>query len=168
MPLSKFLIVQILQSFEWYDESMQLSLKNLGWPTLSRPEAMVLIYVNSGVNKPAEIARQLGLTRQAVHTTVRMLVRRRIVKLVQDPSDGRIKTVELTELGEAMRTDGRRIAKAIAKKLGQRIGAGNLEALERAYEMDWGPPITCPIENGGPSPKMREFLKASRKARAGA
>ena len=110
------------------------------------------------------IARQLGLTRQAVHTTVRLLINRGIVQLAQDPGDGRIKTVELTELGTAMRMDAQRIARTIADRLGERIGQSNLDALERAHACDWGPPEVCEIANGGPSARMLALLRQPKQA----
>ena len=51
-----YLIVPLLQGFEWFDESLQRSLQARGWPQLTQPESSVMIHVILGINRPAEIA----------------------------------------------------------------------------------------------------------------
>lgn len=166
MISSSFLVVQLLQAFEWFDESLQLSLRELGWPPVTRPESMVMMHVTIDVVRPAEIARSLRLTRQAVHSTIAGLVDRGICELVPDPSDGRVKILQLTEMGAAMRRDAQKIANAITDSLRQRVGAEQLNALGLALNRDWGDPVVAQIE-GGPDAFFREKLRvmASRNKR---
>ncbi len=169
MTSSSFLIVQLLQAFEWFDESLQLSLREQGWPPVTRPESMVLMHVTIDIVRPAEIARSLRLTRQAVHSTIGGLVDRGICELVPDPKDGRVKIVQLTEMGAAMRRDAQKIANGLSDVLRDRLGAERMDALSATLDREWGPPVVAPVE-GGPDAFFQEKLRvmASRRKRAAA
>ncbi|RIA37954.1 DNA-binding MarR family transcriptional regulator [Hephaestia caeni] len=158
MISSSYLIVQVLQAFEWFDESLQISLRELGWPPVTRPESMVMMHVTVDVVRPADIARSLRLTRQAVHSTIGGMVDRGIFELVPDPSDGRIKIVQLTEMGTAMRRDAQKIANALTEELRERLGAKHLDALATALERQWGDPVVANVD-GGPDVFFQEKLR---------
>lgn len=145
---SDFLIVPLLEGFEWFDESLQLSLRELGWPQLTRPESMVMMHVQLDIVRPTDIARSLRLTRQAVHLTIANLVELGVFELVDDPTDGRIKIVQLTAMGNAMRRDARQIVKRLTDELRTRIGGEHLDALRAAFDREWGKPVVVTVEGG--------------------
>jgi DNA-binding MarR family transcriptional regulator len=138
---SNYLIVPLLSGFEWFDESLQMSLREAGWPQLTRPESMVMMHVQMDIVRPADIARSLRLTRQAVHSTINSLVERGVFQLADDPTDGRIRIVQLTAQGNAMRADAQRIVEHLSKELARRIGTKRLKALQEAFAADWGDPV---------------------------
>jgi DNA-binding MarR family transcriptional regulator len=142
-----YLIVPLLQGFEWFDEGMQQSLRARGWPQLTRPESMVMIHVILDITRPADIARSLGLTRQAVHTTISQIVEKGIFELRDDPADGRIKMVALTTEGKAMRRDAQAAVKYATDRLAERIGARHVQNLRDAFTQDWGPVTVSPLES---------------------
>lgn len=158
MISSSYLVVQLLQGFEWFDESLQLSLRDLGWPPVTRPESMVMMHVTIDIDRPADIARSLRLTRQAVHSTIASLVNRGIVELAPDPSDGRIKVVRFTEMGSAMRRDAQKIVNSLAEQLSERIGLSHVAALGTSLGLNWGNPIIAKI-GGGPDESFRQKLR---------
>jgi DNA-binding MarR family transcriptional regulator len=143
-----YLIVPLLQGFEWFDEGLQRSLQARGWPQLTRPESMVMIHVILDVTRPSDIARSLGLTRQAVHVTIGQIVRKGIFELKDDPSDNRIKIVALTADGSAMRNDARATVTYLTDRLSERIGKRHVQSLRDALSQDWGPVTLCPLETG--------------------
>lgn len=157
MISSSYLVVQLLQGFEWFDESLQLSLRDLGWPPVTRPESMVMMHVTIDIVRPADIARSLRLTRQAVHSTIASLVNRGIVELAPDPSDGRIKVVRFTEMGSAMRRDAQKIVNSLAEQLCDRIGSSHVAALGTSLGLNWGKPIIAKV-SGGPDESFRQKL----------
>ena len=138
---SDYLIVPLLAGFDWFDESLQMSLREAGWPHLTRPESMVMMHVQMDVNRPADIARSLRLTRQAVHSTINSLVERGVFEMADDPTDGRIRIVQLTPMGKAMRQDAQKIVAQLTEELGRRIGSRRVKAMREAFGGDWGPPI---------------------------
>ncbi len=148
---TEFLFVSLLEGFEWFDESLQRSLKAAKLPQLSRTESMIMIHVQMNIVRPADIARSLRLTRQAVHLSVGALVERGIFELRPDPDDGRIKIVALTEKGRAMRKDANRIVREVTDILAYRIGQQQVDALRSAFRQPWGEPVTLePNTEGAP------------------
>ncbi len=154
---SDYLIVPLLAGFEWFDESLQMSLREAGWPHLTRPESMVMMHVQMDVVRPADIARSLRLTRQAVHSTINSLVERGVFEMADDPTDGRIRIVQLTPMGKAMRQDARKIVEHLTQELSRRIGARRVKALNEAFAGDWGAPIIHALpESESEAPAFRQ------------
>lgn len=135
---SGYLIIPLLQGFEWFDEGLQRSIEARGWPTLTRPESMIMIHVIQDMIRPSEIARSLGLTRQAVHRTIGQVCEKGLFELQPDPSDGRGSIIVLTPQGEAMRRDAQHIVAAIHRVLEKRLGARGFRELVNLLESDWG------------------------------
>lgn len=147
MIVTEFVFVSLLEGFEWFDESLQLSLKAAGHPQLSRTESMIMIHVQTGITRPSDIARSLRLTRQAVHQTIASLVEREIFELLPDPDDGRVKAVHLTAQGRAMRKDANKIVRALTDTLAYRIGQQQVDGLRAAFRQPWGEPATLNLED---------------------
>jgi DNA-binding MarR family transcriptional regulator len=141
-----YLIVPLLQGFEWFDEGLQSSLQARGWPTLTAPESMVMIHVIVNIVRPSDIARSMGLTRQAIHITLNQVIKKGILELQDDPSDRRGKIVTFTNLGKAMRRDAQMIVKYSAEQLAARIGDEEVRNLANAFAKDWGAPVIFPVQ----------------------
>ena len=103
------LILPLLQGFFWFDDGLQAHLQAHGWTEVTRPESMVMTNVVIGVQKPSEIARNLGVSRQSVHATINQMVEKGILELADDPEDGRAKIVVLSEVGQQMRQDANQV-----------------------------------------------------------
>ena len=134
-----YLIVPLLEGFEWFDGSLQSSLHERGWPTLTRPESMVMIHIILGLTRPSDVARKLGLTRQTIHATLNNMITKGLVALEGDADDKRAKRIALTVQGEAMRKDAQHIAGLMFAELQARIGKSQVSALISALSEDWGP-----------------------------
>jgi DNA-binding MarR family transcriptional regulator len=132
------LILPLLQGFFWFDDGLQAHLQARGWTEVTRPQSMVMTNVVIGVQKPSDIARNLGVSRQSVHATINQMVEKGMLELVDDPEDGRAKIVVLSEVGLQMRADANRAMEGMVNILRQRIGARNVDALVRAFSADWG------------------------------
>ncbi|MEW5686573.1 MAG: MarR family winged helix-turn-helix transcriptional regulator [Pseudomonadota bacterium] len=134
------LILPLLQGFFWFDDGLQAHLQAHGWTEVTRPQSMVMTNVVIGVQKPSDIARNLGVSRQSVHATINQMVEKGMLELVDDPEDGRAKIVVLSEVGQRMRADADKAMGGMVDLLKRRIGARNVEALIRAFREDWGEP----------------------------
>lgn len=141
MHESDYLFTLLLEGFAWFDEGLQQSLRAAGLPQLSRTESMIMAHVQRNVVRPADIARSLRLTRQAVHQSVATLVERGLFELRPDPDDRRVKTVHLTAKGSAMRAHAQQVVQQLTEKLASRIGAPQVEALRQAFRHPWGEPV---------------------------
>lgn len=146
MQSSKYLITPLLDGFEWFDNGLQRSLQSAGWAPVTRAESMVILHVLNGTRRPADIARALRLSRQAVHATIASLVEAGFFKLEPDPEDGRVKVVALTDLGWRMFHDANQIVERLDIALEKRIGKRRLRALRDAFDADWGEPPIIAID----------------------
>jgi DNA-binding MarR family transcriptional regulator len=143
---TRYLITPLLEGFEWFDNGLQSSLQAAGWAPVTRAESMVIMHVLTGKRRPAEIARALRLSRQAVHSTIAGLVDAGFFERADDPEDGRIKVVVLSDRGRAMFNDANMIVDGLVAALEARIGKRHVRALREAFEMEWGSPPVVPIE----------------------
>jgi DNA-binding MarR family transcriptional regulator len=142
MDRVEHLIVPIWQAFVWMDDSLQNYLRKQGWPEVTRPQSMVMNNVVMGVRKPSDIARNLGVSRQAIHTTIRQMIDLGMLELVDDPEDGRSKVVAIGETGARMRESAQTAMLLLAEVLEHRIGKENVDQLKAALAADWGPALT--------------------------
>lgn len=144
------LILDLLQAFYWFDEGLQNYLRERGWPEITRPQSMLMANLALGHHRPSEIARRLGVSRQAVHSTLAQMVDKGVLALADDPHDKRIKVVELTALGETMRADARAAMRAMVAELTRRIGPRQLERISGLMLEAWGEPLTFAGEVAAP------------------
>ena len=113
------LIIALFQRFCWLDEGLQARLHDHGWPDVNRPQSMVMTNIVSGVVRPSDIARNLGVSRQAIHSTINQMVKLGMVRLDVDPDDRRHMIVSLTDLGARMRKDAQRSMDALTAYRGK-------------------------------------------------
>jgi DNA-binding MarR family transcriptional regulator len=135
---SNQLIIALFQRFCWLDEGLQARLHDHGWPDVNRPQSMVMTNIVSGIVRPSDIARNLGVSRQAIHSTINQMVKLGIVRLDVDPDDRRHMIVSLTDLGARMRKDAQRSMDALTAQIADRLGQDRFDALLAALEADWG------------------------------
>ena len=145
----RHLLLSLLQGFYWFDEGLQNYLQARGWPAVTRPQSMVMANIVLGVRRPSEIARRLGVSRQAIHATLNQMVELGMVALVDDPTNGRVKEVTVTPQGERMRLDAQRAMVIMGDELGRRLGKAQLLKTAQLLHEDWGEPMSFdPAEVG--------------------
>lgn len=142
MDKAESLIVPLLQGFSWFDDGLQAYLEAKGWPHATRPQSMVMIHVVRGITRPIDIARSLGVSRQAIHTTINQMIKLGLLDLVSDSTDGRSKRVVITPTGQKMRAAANEAMLHLSAVLEERIGVPCVDALRQAFSADWGPPLT--------------------------
>lgn len=147
MTEKHYMVVDLLRAFYWFDDGLQNYLRSRGWPTVPRTQSMILMNVMSGINRSAEIARNLGVTRQAIHITISQMVDADLINLEDDPSDGRSKCVVLSATLEPMRRDARVAIDLLTQELHRRLGPKDARGLSKAFEKDWGPTLDFEAEN---------------------
>lgn len=136
--LTNQLIIALFQRFCWLDEGLQARLHQRGWPDVNRPQSMVMTNIVSGIVRPSDIARNLGISRQAIHRTLSQMIDLGIVTLEPDPDDRRHMVVSLTETGKRMRQDAQQAMDALSEQIAGALGKDRFESLLAALEADWG------------------------------
>ena len=134
-------MLDLLQGFYWFDEGLQNYLNSRGWPAVTRPQSMVMANVVSGCVRPSEIARRLGISRQAIHNTLKSMIELDMIALVDDPESRRAKIVSLTTNGERMRKDAQVAIQLMREALTERLGSQKLAQMAEMLGRDWGPPL---------------------------
>ena len=136
------ILLTILQGYYWVEDGVRNYVRAQGHPPLTRSEGMIMANIILGHHRPADIARGLGVSRQAIHTTIRQMEEKNIVEIREDADNRRLKLVYLTTLGETMRGDGIKAINIILSDLGQRIGKQKVSQLTNILAADWGPTMS--------------------------
>lgn len=123
------------------DEGLQQNLRKAGGPEVSHAQSMVILVIGEGVRRPSQIAERLGISRQAVHQSLRELVSMGLVELVADQEDKRAKVVKLSKTGMPKHLVAADILERLEGALGARIGKRKVKQLREALESDWGEPV---------------------------
>jgi len=140
------LILELISAFYWFDEGLQNYLRARGWPEITRPQSMLMANLALGLHRPSDIARRLGVSRQAIHVTLGQMVEKGVLELVDDPDNRRNKLVELTPVGEGMRRDAQAAMRVMVEELERRIGARKVAQLRPGLLADWGEPLRFDAE----------------------
>ena len=93
-----------------------------GHESLTSTHLTFISNLDCGKTHAAEVARRMGISRQAVYKITRELQKLGILTLEIDPADKRQKTVNMTSLGEKVVTDARACLGEIELELTSRIG----------------------------------------------
>lgn len=130
----KSLMQLLLNYYEWFDEKLQLELASNGGDAFSKAQSTIFVNLAEGRNTAVDIARHLGVSKQAVNKTVNELVDRGYLCLTVDIHDKRVKRIEPTRTGLEK---GRQAAEALNKlelELSDMIGASAFQSLRKALE----------------------------------
>lgn len=152
-PPTISMVLGLLRGFYWFEDSIRNYTRSRGWEDFTHSQSLLLTHVTLGYRQPAEIARRLGISRQAIHVTIQQMVKKNIITLIDDPEDRRNKLVYFTKIGERMRAEALDGMNAIIRDLGARIGAENVRKAAQILGSDWGPAL-----------KFDKPKKAARKA----
>jgi DNA-binding MarR family transcriptional regulator len=134
----------LLQGFRWFDDGLIAGLRSLGWPELTRAHSMIFANLDVEGVRIAELARRVGVSRQAVHQSVHELVGMGLLDLRADVRNRSAKLVVPTAAGRRSIAVALELFAGLERELADRIGASPVAQLRRALDRDWGPPLAGP------------------------
>lgn len=137
---SPSMLALLMKAYNWFDIALQQSVENFGIPRLSRQQAMLMTNLIYSTGRPTELARALGVSRQAIHYTIRELVELDIIEVVKDPGNARSRIVRMSANGHRLAAGARAIVSELETELAKRIGTRAERTLRSALTRDWGPP----------------------------
>jgi len=85
----------------------------------------------------SELSRVIGISRQAVHNSIKILSEDGLVESVDSPSNRKIKVVQLTEHGKEILVQRNIIMKRVEGKIIDKIGKEKFELLREVLSDDW-------------------------------
>jgi len=134
--LSGNLKALLLERFEWYESKLLDELSKQGGPQLTTAQSRVLATLKGGSCSIADLARSLGVSRQAAHKTVARLVDLGWLNLKQSDKKNE-KIVQFTPHGQEMRKiTGKSMAK-IEQQLSDKLGDQNFSRLVDLLNTSW-------------------------------
>jgi DNA-binding MarR family transcriptional regulator len=131
----------LLGGWDWFDNALQNVLKEMGYRPLNKSQSMMILYISAGVHRPAEIARNMRLSRQAIRYIEKQLVAMGMITSIVDPKDRRSKALVFSEEAKEIREAARATIFSLEAILAERIGVANVAALRAVLDLDWGPII---------------------------
>jgi len=131
----------LLEGFRWFDRGLLAQLEQEGWPDLRAVHSLLFAHLDleSGT-RTSELARRMGVSRQAAHQTVGELRAMGLVELRDDPTNASARLVTLTDRGRENVAAARRAFEALEAELGARLGQRAATELRDVLERDWGAP----------------------------
>jgi DNA-binding MarR family transcriptional regulator len=114
------LALLLLRASRWFDQQLLEGLQRAGWPTLSPAQSLVFAYLDPAGIPPAELARRLGHSRQATQQLLNGLVALDLLALRPNPARRGGLLVTLTDRGQSLTRDARRLLAGLEHDLGAR------------------------------------------------
>lgn len=131
----------LLRAYYWMDESLQNGLQQAGYRPRTRTQTMILIHISNGVSRAAELARALGVSRQAIQQQINDLEQDDIVTQIPDPTDKRANRIIFSQRGSELIQQAMATLRDAEQTLAMRIGYESVDQLRNALMSDWGPMI---------------------------
>ena len=135
---NEVLMRSLLRAYYWMDESLQNGLQRAGYAPRTRTQTMILINISNGITRAAELARVLGVSRQAIQQQINELERDELVTQIPDPDDRRANRIVFSEKGSQLINAALDTLREAEQTLSQRIGWDSVSQLRRALSADWG------------------------------
>jgi len=101
-------------------------------PALRASHTALFPHLTSEGVRGADLAKKLGVTKQAVSQLVAELEYWGVVEQVDDPKDGRAKLVRFTPKGEQGLLQGMAVLRELEQELGDKIGKRRMQELHTA------------------------------------
>jgi DNA-binding MarR family transcriptional regulator len=132
-PMARHLMI----GWRWFDDGLRQSLREAGFGDITTAQSMVFPYLDDAGMRPTELARRLGLTRQAVQQLVAGLAAQGLVELVPDRASGRSKLVRLTRRGRRSVKVALETLDELESDLARRLGKNNADHLRNLLARAW-------------------------------
>lgn len=153
---SPLMMINLLSAVYWFDDALQGSLKEGGFTNTTRAQSLLIANIAAGEQRAIRIARNLGVTRQAISQMLAELEANGLIVVEADPNDGRARIVKFSEQAAGTRKAARSILEGLETELVQRLGLQSYVGLRDALMKDWGDPPRVPAvsyaEGKGPKP----------------
>jgi len=101
-------------------------------PALRASHTALFPHLSSEGVRGADIAKKLGVTKQAVSQLITELEEWGVVEQVPDPADGRAKLVRFTKKGEQGMVQGIAVLRELEQELADKIGKRRMQELHTA------------------------------------
>ncbi len=159
---NRLLMIDLLTGVYWFDDALQSALRKHGWDLVTRSQSLLFANLASGEYRQSRLAKNLGVTRQAISQMLSELEQRGLIRLDVDPNDRRARIVRFSKSSAQLRDAASSVLAQLEARLKQRLGAVTYNTMQKGLAADWGElPEVDPIL---PAPAAR--AEASRRKRS--
>lgn len=132
------LTLALTKRLYWLHDAIEKTFVANGVAPLTRAQGFVIVAIAGGEHRAINIARDLGVSRQAVSQILAELEKRGVVSLEDDPTDGRSRIVKFRAEFEDSGATCALLFDALEREIGRRIGKRRLWNLHDALDAEWG------------------------------
>lgn len=122
---------------EWIEEILMQHAEKNGYGYISPATARLYSYLGNEAVAMSVLARQLKVSRQAVHQLVTEGVNAGFLELCNNPQDKRVKLVQFSAEGRKMSAVAMQELQRIEQQLMQHLGEAEVKTLRQILEMPW-------------------------------
>lgn len=130
--LSLQLVFALRQTFDTLLDYVVDHLTDRGYRGVSAADLRFLGELEKRPEHAAEIARRIGVSRQAVRKSVKDLSALGLIELTRNPDQPNQKLIAFTERGRWLMDDAQEVLETLDVRLRRRLGAGRVEWLTEA------------------------------------
>lgn len=139
-PLEEHFFARLLNATYWFDDAFQINSEAVGLERTSRMESFVLVHIAAGEQRAIEIAKNLGVSRQAISHIMKDFEKKGWITVRDDPTDRRAHIVSFSESFAKKGDMCAQIVRGIVRELELRIGKPTVDMLRATLAADWGAP----------------------------
>lgn len=127
----------LLKRFDWMEDCVLQQAEKSGYGQVTPAMNRLFGHMKGQPVGLSELARRLGISRQAVHKLASDAAKHGLVEFVASPNDARVVLLRFTKSGWAMSESAARDFDAIEARLAARIGEKQLSELKRLLALAW-------------------------------
>ena len=159
------LMIDLLTGVYWFDDALQSALRKHGWDIVTRSQSLLFANLSSGESRQSRLAKNLGVTRQAISQMLSDLEQRGLVTLEVDPDDHRARIVRFSERSAGLRDAARSVLQQLEGRLKRSLGAETYGTMQRGLAADWGalPDVDPQLPAPPPGKPAKPRRSATRK-----
>ncbi len=140
MPEQTNLARLLLSRFRWFDQALLTTLHDRLGVKMTSAQSLLFATLPVEGARQTDLARRLGVSRQAVNELVGGLEQQGLVEVVPDPYSGRAKLVRPTTQGRESIEVALETFAQLEAELRARIGDRKVDQLRGALDTSWGAP----------------------------
>lgn len=127
----------LLSRSSWFEEKVLAKAMENGYGKVTPAMSRMFGHMSSRPIGISDLARRLGVSRQAAHKTASDAAELGLVEFVPDLHHARIVRLQFTQAGWAMSAQAAKNFDELENVLKERIGSRNFNELKRLLAMDW-------------------------------
>tara|TARA_A100001037_G_scaffold304405_1_gene341075 strand:- start:393 stop:824 length:432 start_codon:yes stop_codon:yes gene_type:complete len=134
-PDTKSLLSGLYYFYNIIEQRLEKALPLTEEHNLSRPQIIILANLATGITRGSQLAKAIGVSRQAIQQQLAELARSDIIMQESDPGDRRANKIRLTNKGVRVTNNIADCASKIEQSLCKELGDSNVSELKRLLNL---------------------------------